>query len=84
MTNQDTFLAWCRERHIRPRAQKGSGTIWIMPRKVIQITYLGLRIDPPEITVYFNEKGRWIGGTNWLWDDRLPWIKAPSAPGEGS
>ena len=76
LTDKEVFFAFCKEHGVRPRLMKGSKTIYILPPKVIDITYFGLKITPPELHVYFREDGSWVGGTNWLWDKRLPWIEA--------
>lgn len=81
MTQRDIFLDWCKSKKVKPTLMKGSKTIYELPHKVIQITYFGLKIklcDP--VAVYFTEEGRWLGGTNWLWDARLPWIRARKQP----
>lgn len=75
-TDKELFFAFCRERGVRPRLLKGSKTIYVLPPSVIEITYFGMKITPPEIQVYFMDDGRWIGGTNWLWDKRLPWVES--------
>ena len=75
LTDKQKFLDWCKKHHARPRKMKGSDTVYILPCKTISIVFFGLTISPPEITVYFASTGKWVGGTNWLWDNRLPWIR---------
>lgn len=74
-TDEEVFLAWCKKNKVRPVLMPRSKVIYTLPQKTIKIEFFGLKIKPPEITVYFDEEGNWIGGTNWLWDARLPWIK---------
>lgn len=74
-TDREVFFAFCKRRGVTPKLMKDSETIYILPPRVISINYFGLKVTPPQITVYFTEEGDWIGGTNWLWDTRLPWIK---------
>lgn len=73
-TDLEVFLAYCKKRGVEVHKKKDSDVIYVLPPSVVSITFFGMKIAPPEITVYFHEDGRWIGGTNWLWDGRLPWV----------
>lgn len=75
-TDVELFLAFCKERNVEPTLKGDSTTLYVLPSSVIDISFFGIKIDPPEITVYFNDDGEWTGGTNWLWDNRLPWVRA--------
>lgn len=76
-TDEQLFLTFCAERGVAPDVKAGCGSggpIYVLPPSVVSISYFGLAIEPPEITVYFTDEGEWMGGTNWLWSEQLPWI----------
>lgn len=75
-TDRQIFLEFCQQQGVKPKLKRGSAGVYVLPPSVVSITYFGKPVQPPEITVYFNENDEWCGGTNWLWDERLPWIAA--------
>ncbi len=74
-THLELFLAWCAKRDIKPKHIGGSK--WTIARKHLTVMLGGVKIpqqDDPSF--YFDQDdGRWVGGTNYLWGHRLPWVK---------
>jgi len=81
MTQQDKFLAWCKENNIKfAMRPSGDGVCYnINPDREATIVVQGvaLKMNPMQecnsIDIYFRDGGRWAGGTNTIWNTDLPW-----------
>lgn len=76
-TDEQRFLEWCAGHDLKPKlkSQNGSSKIYVIT-PLVEVRLAGQKVPlRDDCTVYFNG-GEWGGGTNWLWDSRLPWIKA--------
>lgn len=80
MTQEEIFLAWCKERKIKWVRTGRKGHTYELNSKhdavlIIQgVTFQLNKVQNSDsITVYFDENGRWYGGTNLIWNTGLPW-----------
>lgn len=79
MTNQEQFLIWCEENHYEVEQVDDRSFRLTVVGLLVKGSYHPLQINPVQssdaLSVYFNEKGDWAGGSSIIWNTGLDWMK---------
>lgn len=81
-TQEQIFLSWCEEKGMKLKKTKvpGSHTHYELNAAhdaILIVQGVSFKLnklqDCDSIKVYFDQDGKWYGGTNLLWNRGLPW-----------
>jgi hypothetical protein len=82
MTQEEIFLAWCKERKLKFKKTVGpsKNRTYELNHKhdmVLVVQGVTFKLNPIQesdsLNVYFDKDGKWYGGTNMIWNTGLPW-----------
>lgn len=79
-THEQIFLEWCEKHKIKWRRKRVGHKCYELnfDHKAVLIVQghtfkLNRMQDCDSIKVLFDENGKWVGGTNIIWNTNLPW-----------
>lgn len=80
MTQEEIFLAWCKEKGMK---FKKTGKPYhhyelnFAHEATLVVQGVSFNLNKMQssdsVCVYFDENGKWYGGTNMIWNTGLPW-----------